>query len=74
MFGLTLLIKDPTRICKSAQNIIDLILVSDKENISQSGVIEYALSDYFLIAMESCKEQHLTDTKQLKLGYSNTIQ
>ena len=49
MFGLTQLIKDPTRICKSTQSTIDLILVSDKENITQSGVIEYSLSDHFLI-------------------------
>ena len=49
MFGLTKLIKDPTRIGKSTQSTIDLILVSDKENISHSGEIEYSLSDHFLI-------------------------
>jgi hypothetical protein len=34
---------------KSTQSTIYLILVPDKEHISQSGVIEYSLSDHFLI-------------------------
>lgn len=46
--ALTQMIKDPTRICETVQSTIDLILVSDKSKISQSGVIVYGISDHFI--------------------------
>lgn len=38
----------PARICETLQSTIDLILVSDKSKISQSGVIVYGISDNFI--------------------------
>ena len=47
-FGLTQLIHEPTRVCDVSSSTIDLVLVSDPESISQSGVLTYGISDHFL--------------------------
>ena len=43
------LINEPTRISESSSSIIDLIIVSDPERVTQSGVITCGLSDHNLI-------------------------
>ncbi len=48
MFDLTQLISDSTRITNTSASCIDLILVSDKDKITQSGVISIGISDHFL--------------------------
>ena len=48
-FGLEQLVKQSTRISKTWESIIDLILVSDKTKISQSGTITYGISDHNII-------------------------
>lgn len=45
---LTQLISEPTRVNHTSQTTIDLIMVSDKANISQHGVIPYGISDHFM--------------------------
>lgn len=47
--GLTQSIAEPTCVSDKSQTTIDLILVSVKVNISNSGVIKYGISDHFLI-------------------------
>ena len=49
MFNFKQLIAEATRICKSTSTTIDLILVSDPDKISQSGVIHTCFSDHRLI-------------------------
>ncbi|XP_051950049.1 uncharacterized protein LOC127620831 [Xyrauchen texanus] len=44
--GLQQLITEPTRVSVNSQTLLDLILVSERENISQSGVLDIALSDH----------------------------
>ena len=48
MFDLAQIIKDSTRVCHASKSTIDLILVSDKLKISQSGVIDIGISDHSL--------------------------
>ncbi len=48
-FSLHQLIKEPTRVCSSTQTIIDLVLVSDKSRIADSGVRNYGLSDHSIV-------------------------
>lgn len=43
------LISQFTRVSTSSQTIIDLVLTSDKSKISNSGVIDYGLSDHSMI-------------------------
>jgi hypothetical protein len=49
MFNLTQVIKEPTRICSTSSTAIDLILVSDSDKISQSGVIHTTFSDHSMV-------------------------
>ena len=49
MFGLTQIIKSPTRIICSSTSLIDHILASFPERVSQEGVINIGLSDHQLI-------------------------
>lgn len=49
LFSFKQLIHAPTRIFSESSSIIDLILASDPQNISQSGVIDCSLSDHQLI-------------------------
>ena len=46
MLDLKQLMSDPTRITHTSESCIDLVLVSDKEKITQSGVIKIGVSDY----------------------------
>jgi len=48
MFDLTQLIKEPTRVTKTTSSILDLILVSDQNKISHSGVSCIGVSDHQL--------------------------
>ena len=48
MFHFSQLICDFTRIDSLSSTVIDLILVSDKSNISQSGVLDLCLSDHLV--------------------------
>ena len=48
MFSLRQIIKDFTRVTSTTSTIIDLILVSDPEKISQSGIIDYCVSDHLM--------------------------
>jgi hypothetical protein len=47
--NLTQLITEPTRICQHSSTIIDLVFVTDKDNINSSGILPYALSDHYAI-------------------------
>lgn len=49
LFGLKPLISKPTRSCPTSVSTIDLIMVSDHEKISQSGIIDIGLSDHTVI-------------------------
>ena len=49
MYGLSQLIDRPTRITCNTSTLIDHILTNTQENISQSGVIDTAISDHSLI-------------------------
>ena len=49
MFDLSQIIKNPTRITKLTSTILDLILVSDPNKISNSGVLSYSVSDHQMI-------------------------
>ena len=48
MFDMYQLIDKPTRVSASTESIIDLVLVSDKCKITQSGVIICGLSDHMI--------------------------
>ncbi len=48
-FHLTQIINQSTRVWEKGESIIDLILVSDQINIVQQGVIEYGISDHYII-------------------------
>ena len=48
-FGLTQLIRHPTRITCDTTTLIDHVLASSLEKISQSGVIDYGVSDHNII-------------------------
>ena len=49
LFNLFQIIKDFTRTSENSFSTIDLILVSDSETISQSGVTDTGLSDHCLV-------------------------
>ena len=49
MFDFKQLISEYTRICNTSSTAIDLILVSDSERISQSGVIYTSFSDHCML-------------------------
>jgi hypothetical protein len=46
MFHFKQLVNNFTRVCKSSSSTIDLILVSDCDNIVQSGVLDICISDH----------------------------
>ena len=48
-FDLKNIIKEPTRVSRTAKTLIDLIIVSDPDKIERSGSIEPAISDHKLI-------------------------
>ena len=47
-FNFSQIISDVTRISKTSSSVIDLILVSDFDKISQSGVLDIGISDHCL--------------------------
>ena len=49
MYNFKQLIQDPTRICNTSSTCIDLILASDRDRISQCGVIDSSISDHSII-------------------------
>lgn len=49
LFSLHQLISQCTRVSPTSQSIIDLVLTSDKSNISNSGAIDYGISDHAII-------------------------
>jgi len=51
--------KDPTRVCNTSQSTIDLVLVSDVQKITQSGVIACGMSDHMVTycTRKVCKQQ-----------------
>ena len=65
-FNLSQLIKEPTRVTENSSSVIDLILVSHTEKISQSGVKSCDISDHNLIycTRKICKGQ---------IGKHNTV-
>ena len=54
-FGLTQLIKEPTRITDKTATLLDHILVNTADKISQSGVLRKAISDHDIIY---CTRKH----------------
>ena len=48
-FELKNIIKEPTRISRTAKTLIDLIIVSDTDKVERSGSLEPAISDHMLI-------------------------
>ena len=48
-FGLTQLIKNPTRVTCETSTLIDHILINSDEKISQCGVIDIGISDHQMI-------------------------
>lgn len=48
-FSLHQLIKETTRAYSFTQTVIDLVLVSDKSRITESGGIDYGLSDHSIV-------------------------
>ena len=48
-FNMTQNIKDSTRVTDTTKSIIDLIMVSDVDKISQQGVLPSGLSDHFIL-------------------------
>ena len=49
MYGLSQLLDCPARVTSNNSTLIDHILTNTQENISQSGVIDAAISDHSLI-------------------------
>ena len=50
-FDLTQLVSSPTRVTQSSSTIIDHIYTSNPENIIETFVPTYALSDHFLVSL-----------------------
>lgn len=48
MYNFSQIISDVTRVSKTSSSIIDLILISDTDKISQSGVLDLGISDHCL--------------------------
>ena len=75
MFSFDQVIKDFTRICSTTATIIDLILVSDSDKISQSGVIDSGISDHNIIyctrkGSRDCIGKHNSATFRSLKNYS----
>ena len=49
LFNFSQIISDVTRVSKTSSSVIDLILVSDFDKISQSGVLNIGISDHCVI-------------------------
>ena len=66
-FGISQLIEEPTRKTDKTKSLIDHVLVNTPNKISQSGVIDRAISDHDIIY---CTRKH----QKHKTGQHNTIQ
>ena len=49
LYNLSQIIKDSTHVSAKASSTIDLILVSDTDKVSQSGVIDFGISEHCFI-------------------------
>ena len=49
LFGMTQLIKEPTRVTLDSSTLIDHIATTNCNNIAESGVLEISLSDHYLV-------------------------
>ena len=49
LFNFSQIISDVTGVSKTSSSVIDLILISDFDKISQSGVLDIGISDHCLI-------------------------
>ena len=49
LYQLTQLIKDPTRITKSTQSLLDVCITSTPEKVTYSGILHLGISDHSLI-------------------------
>ena len=65
-YGLTQIIKEPTRVTDKSATLLDHILVNTPSKITQSGVLPKALSDHDMIY---CTRKH----QAIKTGKHNTI-
>ena len=75
--NLSQLIKDYTRVTAQSQSIIDLILASDDDKISQYGVIDTGISDHCMVyCTRKVKRDQIGKHNNVKLrslkGYSKT--
>ena len=66
VFDFRQLIQQPTRVTPNSESTIDLIMVSDRQNISQHGVIPFGLSDHY---MTYCSRK----VSKAQIGRHNTI-
>ena len=48
LFGLKQLIVEPTRVCIDSKSTLDLIIISDQENVCQSGILNIGFSDHMV--------------------------
>ena len=66
LFDLSQLVNDPTRVTETSSTIIDHIYTTHQENVKESFVSTYALSDHFLVCFKrkiNCKiskSDHIT--------------
>lgn len=58
LFGLKQLIVEPTRVCIDSKSTLDLIIVSDQENICQSGLLNIGFSDH-MVTYCTCKKSKI---------------
>ena len=71
-YGLKQLIKEPTRVTVQSTTLIDHIVVSNTDNIVESGVLKITLSDHYLVYavrkfQGGIKRQHkFIRTRQMK--------
>ena len=65
-YGLKCVIKEPTRISENAQTLIDLIIVSNPDKVTNTGVSHLGISDHSLVyanvRMRKEKQQLITKT------------
>ena len=71
-FGLTNVIKDPTRISKTSETLLDLIIVTNEPKIRKAGTLDPALSDHKLIyAIVQLKRRKERPVIKIAKNYKN---
>ena len=74
-FGLRQIIKSPTRVTPNTSTLINRILTSTNEKISQCGLINIGLSDHQMIfCTRKIKKEKVGSQKKFHLDLLNTIQ